>query len=429
MPTEDNRAIDGPPKGNEEILGARRPTLKADAGVVRDHLVAVVTVPPFPVDNGFSLRVANVLRELGRRWSITLLTPPARAGYPYPTPIPGVDRLELGALDGNQTFESWRNANQEFRLHMDKLVKELNPSALLVWGGAEMVLFNRPEYPPAVVDHVDCWSLTVWRQLRMERSLRKKAQVIAEFFRCARFERKVGRWAYSIALVGEADARLMQRLAPRSRLHVISNGVAALPEAALQGSEAPCPVVVFTGGLDYPPNVNATLYFVQNVLPRIRKVEPSAIFRIAGRAPGPEVRALHGTPGVEMMFDLPDMHAALGDAWLSVAPMRSGSGVKNKILEAWAAGKPVVMTKLAANGLAMDEDSQSLVTDDADEMAAIIVELFRNPERRRQLGLAGRWMVSRHHTWAGVASKLDSLLEEAAGSGRRATQSRSHEVS
>jgi glycosyltransferase involved in cell wall biosynthesis len=113
------------------------------------------------------------------------------------------------------------------------------------------------------------------------------------------------------------------------------------------------------------------------------------------------------------------MRAELARAWLAVAPMRSGTGIKNKVLEAWAVAKPTVLTGLASNGLTMDADARALVIDEPRGIAAKIVALFRDPSERRRVGLAAHALVRRAHGWADAGAAISRLLEEAAGRARQ----------
>ena len=173
------------------------------------------------------------------------------------------------------------------------------------------------------------------------------------------------------------------------------------------------PTVAFTGVLDYPPNVDAVRHFAREVWPAIRAAVPAARFVIAGLNPLPEVRALAREAGIEVRADVPDMYSVLREAWVAVAPMVCGSGIKNKVLEAWAAARPVAMTTIATNGLTLTPDAQELVSDDTGKLGALIVDLLQHPERRRRLGAAVREQVTRQHRWADAAARLSALLHAA----------------
>jgi glycosyltransferase involved in cell wall biosynthesis len=138
----------------------------------------------------------------------------------------------------------------------------------------------------------------------------------------------------------------------------------------------------------------------------------------AGRRPTGRVEALAGVDGVEVHGDVADLGAELRAAWVAVAPMRLGAGIKNKVLEAWAAGRPVVMSRVAANGLAVADGLEQLVTDDRDEQIARIVELLRDAARRRTLGEAARRLARTRHSWGQCADEMSRLLLKASQGSR-----------
>src|SRR5262249_31625087 len=158
------------------------------------------------------------------------------------------------------------------------------------------------------------------------------------------------------------------------RVEVIPNGV-ALRSASPQ-DEAARPTVAFTGVLSYPPNVSAMLFLAREIWPRVRSTVAGAELVLAGREPAPEISALHGRDGLRLCPDVPDMAAVLRSAWVAAAPMLSGSGIKNKVLEAWAVGRPTVISPLAANGLELDGEAAAWVARDAPEAAEKIARLL-----------------------------------------------------
>jgi glycosyltransferase involved in cell wall biosynthesis len=189
----------------------------------------------------------------------------------------------------------------------------------------------------------------------------------------------------------------------------VPNGVDVPPLERI-GAEAPEPTLSFTGALDYQPNIEAVLFAAQAIWPRIRAALPQARFVIAGRNPAPEVLALAGQPGLGIKPDVPDMMTVLGQSWASIAPMQSGVGIKNKVLEAWACRRPVVLSRLATNGLVVPPDHAGLIATSAEGMAESVVALFTDPDLRKRLGQSARENVEAHFTWAGAAARVDALL-------------------
>lgn len=370
-------------------------------------LLAVCTLPPWPVRDGYSLRVFNLLRELAPRWSITLLAPD------------GGGRVALGiadhvplALQGHGLAYPWRFDGRPLRAAIDGLVRERRPDRALVWPGAEGAWFGRRDRPPAVMDMIDCNPLEFWRGALAGPTLRDRWRSLSQLGVSARYARRTVRSFSATACVGEEDAAWMTRLGGRNTVHVVPNGVALPPEADLV-DEAASPILSFTGTLDYPPNIDAVRYAAAEIWPRVRQAVPGARFVVAGRRPVADVLALHGRDGIEVAADVPDMAAVLGQSWASIAPMRTGVGIKNKVLEAWAVARPVVLTPIATNGLVLPPGHDALVRTGADALAEAVIGLFGDAGRRRRLGLAARETVGRHLTWATAAARLDALLRAA----------------
>jgi glycosyltransferase involved in cell wall biosynthesis len=176
--------------------------------------------------------------------------------------------------------------------------------------------------------------------------------------------------------------------------------------------EADVPTLSFTGALDYQPNIEAVRFAAKAIWPRIHATMPQARFVIAGRNPASAVSALAGHSNIDIAPNVPDMAREIGRSWVCIAPMRSGAGIKNKVLEAWACARPAVLSRHATNGLIVPADHAGLVGTTAKAMSASVLALFADTGRRRRLGLSARENVQAHFTWAGAAAHMDALLRQ-----------------
>ena len=218
--------------------------------------------------------------------------------------------------------------------------------------------------------------------------------------------------------VADADADRLRALAPRARVEVVPNGVDAARFRPDPDVEAEPMSLVFVGAMAYAPNVAAMRYFTDEVLPIVRRTRPGARLTIVGRDPAPVVRAM-ASEGVDVTGEVDDVRPYLARAAVFVAPMVSGSGIKNKVLEAMAMGRPVVATPLAIEGLPLRHGENVLVADGAAGLADAIHRLLADPGEAARIGGGGRALVERTYTWDACATRYERLYQELAQLGRR----------
>lgn len=187
------------------------------------------------------------------------------------------------------------------------------------------------------------------------------------------------------------------------------SGIASTPELADGG-----PHLVFTGQMDYPPNVEAVTLFARQVFPRVRALYPNARFAIVGRAPTATVQALGALPGVLVTGAVPDVRPWLAGADLVVAPLAIARGVQNKVLEAMAMARPVLLTSGAATGIAARDGEHFAVADGAHAFGTRALALLGQAQARRAMGCAARDFVLAHHAWDSVLAPLPAMLGLAA---------------
>lgn len=393
----------------------------------RPTLLAVCTIAPWPVTNGYALRVFNLLRELSENWAITLIAPsPGSPADGFPTeaiPLAVTRHIPLD-LEGTGLSYPWRFDQRPLKAAIRKAVETYRPERAIVWRGAEAVWFDAPDLPPGVVDLIDCTPLDLWRGFVTQRGLRLRYRKFREFGVSARFARRAVKSFSAVVCAGEEDATWLRwigrRVGRHPSVHVVSNGVVlpdAQPDMQSGTGLAPRPTLSFIGTLDFEPNVDAVLFLAQDIWPIIRAACPDAELVIAGRNPAPEVQSLACLPGVEVRANAPDINVVLSRSWVSIAPMRCGVGVKNKVLEAWACSRPVVLTPLAVNGLMLPAGHETLVRSDAKAVAHAVIELFRAPAEALRMGREAHAHVSRHYTWRNSAARVDALLRDAAPGG------------
>lgn len=238
--------------------------------------------------------------------------------------------------------------------------------------------------------------------LRMERQRELEPQAVSEEAIAAmrRLEKEIVDVVDGVLYLSEAERQeAEQRLAPRSRGFVLPPVVAS--EAGAKGF-AERSGVVFIGGFGHPPNRDAVLWFAQEVMPRLRAAGAGVVFHVVGADPPEEVRELAG-PDVEIHGYVADLEAFLADRRVAVAPLRYGAGVKGKMLTAMAAGLPVVATTVAAEGLDLRHGITCLKADDAEALAAAVLELHGSRALWEEIREAALLHV--RQGWGGEASR------------------------
>jgi len=184
---------------------------------------------------------------------------------------------------------------------------------------------------------------------------------------------------------------------------------AVAPESSLAEGEAG-PQIVFTGQMDYAPNVAAVCLFAREVMPIIRARCRQARFAIVGRAPMAEVRALDGLNGTRVTGEVPDVRPWLAGADLVVAPLLIARGVQNKVLEAMAMARPVLLTPAAATGIGARDGVHFAIAEGVDALAARALALLDDRDAARAMGSAARGFVLAEAGWDKVLAPLPDMM-------------------
>lgn len=226
------------------------------------------------------------------------------------------------------------------------------------------------------------------------------------------FEERTARRANTCLFVTpEERALFVSRLSEplHARVEVLANGIdtafhdpARVDPLPLEGG----PQIAFTGQMDYPPNVEAATRFAASVMPGLLAAFPDARFNIVGRAPVAAVRVLDGKGGCRVTGEVPDVRHWLAAADLVVAPLSIARGIQNKVLEAMAMARPVLLTTPAATGIAATDGRDFVIADDPGVMAQAAIGLLRHRGRAAQVGAAARRFVVEHCGWDAVLQPL-----------------------
>lgn len=231
----------------------------------------------------------------------------------------------------------------------------------------------------------------------------------------------------AVTLVTEAEAQSLRAAVSGARgddpairhstpaggnIHVVGNGV-ALPDASMLRSDNHQPLVGFVGVMDYRPNVDAVVWFAEHCWPAIRREVTDAQFQIIGRNPTAAVRRLERIGGVRVLGAVDHISPAVSRLAVSVAPLRIARGVQNKVLEAMAHARAVVLSPAAAIGVGAQDGVEYRIADSPTEISAAVVDLLRQPSVRQRMGEAARAFVASNHQWERELMRFRSLLRPA----------------
>lgn len=265
---------------------------------------------------------------------------------------------------------------------------------------------------PVVVDWVDSFVLYFRRSLGMDLRRGRLVAALADLRNLASYrfqERYYGRRATMNLLASPVDKRCLDAVTGRPDAnHVLLNGL-SIEQPRVGAVKVPTRLI-FTGNMDFPPNYEAVCWFIDEVLPLVRRQRADVTLRVAGRNPVPALRARSG-PGVEIQGDVPDIPTEISQAALYVAPLVSGGGFKNKIIEAIACGTFVVSTPRGVEFLDAPLRDLFLVADSPSRFAEQVLRFLESPETFNARLPALQNRIVAEYTWSRRADELLAQLQ------------------
>jgi glycosyltransferase involved in cell wall biosynthesis len=212
-----------------------------------------------------------------------------------------------------------------------------------------------------------------------------------------------------VLTVSDTDTAFFGKDINPAKITTIPTGVDIDYFQPVNGEEADS--LVFTGSMDWMPNEDGILYFVEAILPLIRKQRPKVKLWVVGRKPGKKIQALtESDPGIEVTGWVEDIRPYIAKGSVYIVPLRVGSGTRLKIFEAMAMGKAVLSTTIGAEGLPVTSGSDIVLADEPSHFADEVCRLLDSQEERNRIGNAARRLVEEKYSWAAVARNMDSVL-------------------
>ncbi len=244
--------------------------------------------------------------------------------------------------------------------------------------------------------------------------------------RLEKFEAEVCRIVDCVTCVSEKDAAALRQLVPTLQPIVVPNGIeveaytqspiittgGASTGGAIAVAALPAPaLLVFTGKMDYRPNLDAALWFVEAILPLVRTAWPEAQFVVVGQKPPERLQRLNGQNGIVVTGAVEDVRPYIARASVYLVPLRMGGGTRFKLLEAMALARPIVSTTVGAEGYNVTSGRELLLADSPADFAAAILDLLSNPAHAAGLGESGRAFVQAGYDWRVIIPRLEAVYD------------------
>lgn len=382
---------------------------------------------PYPPRQGTAIRNWGLIQHLSRRHSITLLTfVETTSALPealrttcervISVPAPKRSRTDrLRTLFSPHPDLAQRLASAPFAWALQDLLRE-QPFDFVHLEGLEMAA-----YLPSLTAHPTLKRLYdahnaeyVLQHRAFESDIRTLARWPVALYswiqwpRLKRFEAETLRAVQAVTCVSPEDATALRALVPELDPVLVPNGIDVDDYQPSTVSHRPN-TAIFTGKMDYRPNVDAVLWFAESIWPRIRSQQPEAQFTVVGQKPVARVRALNGQMGITVTGAVAEVRPHIAQAGVYVAPLRMGGGTRFKLLEAMALAKPIVSTTLGAEGFAVQPDRELLLADEPDVFAQSVLSLMRDAPRRERLARAGYNFVRAHYDWRAIIPALEAI--------------------
>jgi glycosyltransferase involved in cell wall biosynthesis len=384
-----------------------------------------------PVDTGGKIRSYNILKHLSRSHEVTLLSYyGGQRDLDYEAAIaqelPGTRTIHTAAPDDSvlaQSLDYLLRVFQPAPFAVTKFTHAEVKRTLASWLGGNRfdvavcdflsasLNFPHPHAVPCVLFQHNV-ETALWRRLASKESnpARRLAYRI-EAVKMARYEAAtLSRFSRVIA-VSEHDRKQMLQVDRNCEITVVPTGVDTHRFAVAPHAETEPPRIVFTGSMDWEPNIDAVSYFCQEIFPQVRAEFPSVVFQIVGRNPHPKVKRL-ASDSVQVTGTVPSVADYLRDSTVVVVPLRIGGGTRLKIFEAMAIGKALVSTSIGAEGLEVQSGRDLLLADTPSAFADAILLLLRNGELRRKYEQAAVKLAT-EHDWSHIVGRFASVLETA----------------
>lgn len=362
---------------------------------------------PYPTLKGDQLIVFNRIKGLSKNFKIVLMT-----FYENESELQNLSELDQyceriitikigpisikknlinGLLRNKLPLQVNYYASKEFQQNLDQVLL-LHKIDLIHCFTLRLAEYCKNLDIPVIYELIDSMQLNLQNMIREERFFKKLAYKI-EMERMTLYEKSLCEKQKYISVVSKKDK---QRIG-FDHINVIPNGVDN--EVFHKKSSYEEGVIIFSGNMGYLPNIHAVRWFVEKCLPIIRQAKPYVKFKIVGANPSSYIKSLHNGRTIFVTGYVKSIIDELNHAQVAVAPMRSGSGMQNKIIEAMACGTPVVTTHNGLEGLFAHDEDEILVEDTPDTFSQAVINLLSDEDMYEGFVKRSIQYVHKYHSW------------------------------
>jgi glycosyltransferase involved in cell wall biosynthesis len=384
---------------------------------------------PFPVNNGLRMRIWSVLEALSSEGHVITFLSFAPMEQ-FDTQVSSLRQIcrrievvhhtvkslsasgnyleRIGSLFQGTSYAAQRFVSPAMRSLVRRFITEDDAEAIVC-----DTIFSAANLPdidlPIIINNHNVEYMIVKRYAESQGSPVVRAYAQIEAKRLRKWEKKICERASVCMACSESDRQILSTLAPKTQVFLVPNVVDADRYAVNNQTESR--YVLFQGAMDWFPNRDGVEFFITKIFPLLRRMEPHAEFLAAGRNPPTEMLAqFSNVPGVTFTGTVPDIRPYIERAALCVVPLRIGGGTRLKILEAAAAGKAIVSTRLGAEGLDFVDGREILLADDATSFADCVASLLRDLSKRQSMGEAACRKVRELYSHQALRNSLRGAL-------------------
>jgi glycosyltransferase involved in cell wall biosynthesis len=383
-----------------------------------------------PVDTGGKIRSFNILRHLAREHEVVLLSYYGGNRDPaYESAIaerlPGAQSIHTAAPEGGlaQSLDYILKLHSRAPYAVRKFTHPKVRRTLAEWLGdrrfdvavcdflsASLNFPDRSEVPTVLFQHNV--ETVLWRRMaQTEAAPWRKLSYSIEAAKMARYETKALRRFQHVIAVSDRDRDEMLALSPDCPVTIVPTGVDTEQYRVAPSAVGNPPLIVFTGSMDWGPNIDAVEYFCRDIWPAVVAAFPNARFQIVGRNPHARVRRL-ASASIEVTGTVASVIDYLRSATVVIVPLRIGGGTRLKIFEAMAMAKAMVSTSIGSEGLDVTNGRELLIADDPQSFAAGVLQILRDPNLRRGYEQAAASLAKRYD-WSQIARQFADVLHDA----------------